>query len=63
MFSRRHYTRIALTMHEDMPPNYRGVQQTQYEKWVETVLRLGDMLDRDNERFDRVKFNVACGLE
>ena len=50
MFSKRHYEAMAETISRN------------HETTHELILEMINMFERDNPKFDRVKFLDACGL-
>ena len=61
MFSKRHYEAIAKVIKDhnvnDKLPSHRSTECCYY-----VVADIVDMFERDNPKFDRVRFLDACGL-
>jgi len=56
-FQRRHYRKIAEVLRECHPLHH---DHTGSARWGILKVLMGDMLAKDNPRFDRGKFEEAC---
>ncbi len=59
-FAKRHYEAIAKTMQEAHPGTGLSADNRAVIQWNETCKDLAEMLERDNSRFDIVRFIHAC---
>ena len=57
MFSKRHYD-----ADESLKQLEREIAETIYKNHCQLILEMIDTLERDNAKFNRVKFIDACGL-
>lgn len=55
MFSKRHYERIAYILR-------RRVRYSESEAVNQIALDLAEMFEEDNPKFNRWRFEYACGL-
>ena len=64
-FTRQHFKAIAHALNLARPVPEHYVHMNSYnaavEQWRNSVGYLADVCAADNERFDRCKFNEACG--
>ena len=59
MFAKRHYEAIARVMREAHPGLSLSDKNPAVWQWSETVKDLAEMFERDNPRFDIVRFMKA----
>lgn len=59
MFTRQHYVFFAEILNKTRSPKYGD----HYGTWKNLVEVIADQFEDDNERFDRDKFLVACGVD
>jgi hypothetical protein len=59
MFAKRHYEAIAAVM-KNAHPGAMGVENRAVMQWSETCKDLAEMFERDNPRFDIIRFMKAC---
>jgi hypothetical protein len=57
--SRKDYEAIAEAVRESKPGM---LSQEPYDTWTYVIFNLCDVFEKDNHRFDRVKFFKACGF-
>ena len=59
-FAKRHYEAIAAVMQEAHPGAALATDNRAVIQWSETVKDFAEMLQRDNARFDLLRFVKAC---
>jgi hypothetical protein len=58
--TRKDYVLIAAALKQSFSPIY---QTSGGAQWEQCVYDISDVLEKDNSRFDRNRFLIACGLE
>jgi len=59
MFAKRHYEAIAQVMRKAEPSIVNDANRD-HVQWMEMVRDLAELFERDNPRFDIIRFVKAC---
>ena len=59
--TRRHFQALADALRYSMP--HTGRESEHYAQWVTDVRGVGDACYAANGRFDRARFERACGMD
>lgn len=62
--TRKDYVDLAAAFKSSRPADAPfGVENPKKAQWIKDVLAIANVLANDNPRFDRDRFEVACGFE
>lgn len=64
--SRKHYEMLASTLKATLAAygaSHKGITNRESDLYISLVSNMADVLERDNPRFDRAMFRMACGLK